>query len=298
MSSLKKYSLFVFVFLIIGTTVFYLRKPVGETSKPSPEFTSYIHPSLFFDQKLFDEGMVYVKNNPPKLSSIAPIHGGVIPHHVVAGYLISDFFERVKNQEIKTIVLIGPNHKEVGNGKVLSSLGAWETPFGKVETHGELIQKLANEDILQLNDEVLTQEHSVGGIMPYIKQYLPNTKVVPIILSGKLTAAETETLADTILQEANENTLIIASVDFSHYLSNREAQKKDGEMKKIMENFEITKVHKLNNDYLDSPPSIALMLHIIEKKYDKKFEILNNSNSGQLLRDDNIQTTSYFEIVF
>jgi len=254
------------------------------------------HPNLFFDEKTFNEGVTQTaKAN--KLSSYH-ISGGIIPHHLFPGFILTDFFNRLTTQDAKIIILIGPNHYEKGNFKVLTSLYAWDTPFGKVEPEESIINKFIKSDAVKVDEEVLPNDHAVAGMMPFIKYYLPNTKVVPLLISGHTTQKEVEVLARNLKNVMNKDTVLVAPVDFSHYLTNAQAKEKDKISLEVLKNFDYRQLFTLSNDYVDSPPAIATLLMVMQMLETTKMDLLFNTNSGELQKDDYIETTSYFSILF
>lgn len=267
--------------------------PLGVSSSTSTRST---HPNLFFDEQTFNDGVTQTI----KANSISTYHiaGGIIPHHLFPGFILTDFFSRLSVQKPKTIILIGPNHYEKGSFRVLTSLYSWDTPFGKVEPEDSIINELTFKNIVRVDEEVLPNDHAVAGIMPFIKYYLPNIKVVPILISGYTTQKEVEILASNLKDFMSEATVLVAPVDFSHYLTNDQAKEKDKVTLEVIENYDYRQLFTLNNDYLDSPPSIAALLMVMQKLGTTKMDLLHHTNSGELQKDNYIETTSYFSIIY
>lgn len=254
------------------------------------------HPVKFFDEKLFFAGILKAEERQKSFSYL--LAGGIIPHDFLPSHILADFFNRLAYQEPQTIILIGPNHYEKGDFKVLSSWYGWDTPFGVVKSNQEIVRKLVNHRLASTDEEVLSNEHSVAGLMSFIKYFLPETDVVPVIVSATTTQKEVEILANNLAEIVNEKRVVLASVDFSHYLKMEEAQKNDLKTLEIIKNFEYPKLFSLGNDYLDSPASVATLLVIMQKIGKTQLEVLYHTNSGELLRDPFVQTTSYFSIAF
>ena len=138
-----------------------------------------------------------------------------------------DFFTKLSSQNPQTIIIIGPNHLEKGTHHALSSHNSWNTSFGNVEPNLPIIKELLDSNLMQIDEDVLANDQTVTAIMPFIKISLPDTRVVPILLSGFTTEYETQKLANALKEYINKDTVIIASVDFSHYLTNPKADEKD-----------------------------------------------------------------------
>lgn len=254
------------------------------------------HPLTFFDKDTFYQAVWWTENEDKTFPN--PILGAIIPHHLFPSFIIADFFNRLSKQNPKTIILIGPNHYERGSYKVLSSMYGWETPFGTVEPNEQIIRELERIVLIKTDEINLPKEHSVAGIMPFIEYYIPDAKVVPLVLSGFMTKEEVKLLSGRLKDYIRKDTVIIAAVDFSHYLTNQAAQEKDRITSELMDSFDYERLISLNNNYLDSPPSIATLLMAMQSLGSTKMQVLHHTNSGELQKDNFIETTSYFSIAY
>jgi len=225
------------------------------------------------------------------------IVSAVVPHHLVAGALIADVVSRLAPQKPERIVLIGPNHSNSGARIITGSYG-WQTPYGIVQADTAAVNLLTEKGAAQKDEAVLENEHSIGAIVPFIRYFLPETKVVPIILHHNVRPEEVKTLLQTLEPALDENTVLVSSVDFSHYLTRSEAQAKDRETLRYMRNFDYQALSRLGSDYLDSPASLAAAFLLAQKNGIREFTVLANTNSGIILQNDYIETTSYFTLLF
>jgi len=255
-----------------------------------------IHSLTGFNEDSFYQGVARAKPEYQKLRE--SVNGGIIPHHSFAGYIIADFFQRLVDQEPSTIILIGPNHFERGDFVALTSLYDWETSFGEVGADREIIGSLLQEGLVMIDESVLDAEHSVSTIMPFIKFYLPNVQVVPIILSGGMTLTQVEIFAESLAALKTPDIIIVSAVDFSHNLINQEAQLKDVETLEVMQARDYKRLFSFGNEHLDSPASIAALMLAMDSLDSPDIEILQHTNSGELQDSEQKETTSYFSIVF
>ncbi len=91
---------------------------------------------------------------------------------------------------------------------------------------------------------------------------------------------------------------MIALVDFSHYLPEAEAAKKDKESLEAIKNFDYEKIHRFGNDNLDSPPSIIVLLSTLKRINATDLKVIKNLNSEYFAKSGSKETTSYFTILF
>lgn len=290
---------FILLFFLINTGR--KTKPNSKTPLNNRVFSNDtglngIHKVKFFDKRLFYEAINEIKDNTKPFSY--HVSGGVIPHHLLANFIIADFFNQLSFQKPTTIILIGPNHYEKGNFKALTSLYGWDTSFGVVTPNTSIINNLIENNLVKVDEETLSNDHALSGIMPFIKYYLPDAKVVPILLSNWLGRDESEILANNLKTFMNKDTVLIASVDFSHYLTSNQAKEKDKITLQIIKNFDYRQLFLLNSDYLDSRPSIYILLTLMQKLKTTNMDLLYNTNSGELQKNEFIQTTSYFSLTY
>ena len=268
-------------------------EPAAAVPPPAPSGAPHSHPALWYDEATFARAVRDAPAPPPLAGEIA---GGIIPHHWLAGHLITGFFAALaaQDQPPRTIILIGPNHTNAGQARALTSDLPWSTPFGLVEPDSQRIESLVKAGLVEIGGDVLTPEHSVAGIMPAVSRYLPDARVVPIILAGGFALGEAERLAAALVPMLDEHTVLVAAVDFSHYLVQSEAQARDELTLRAIRDFDSGLLYTLGNDYLDSPPSIAVLLESMRALASDEFVLLVNTNSGVLTSDELAPTTSYF----
>jgi AmmeMemoRadiSam system protein B len=258
--------------------------------------TAYTHPIAFYDPDLVGKGITSAKANA--LKPEYEIKGAIVPHHTFATQLIAQIFLALAAQNPESVILIGPNHYERGGFNILSSEHIWLTPFGDVASGQELVTTLERRGLIRQQPEVLSQDHALSALMPYLKYYLPQVKVVPFLLSAHTTSAELDVLSQALHKLQQPKTVVVAAVDFSHYLSSAQAKQNDQETWQIMSQFNYNKLLRLTNAHIDSPSSIALLLKLMQLAGSTQAELIANTNSGEMTGEVNSPTTSYFTVLY
>ncbi|HHV64887.1 MAG TPA: AmmeMemoRadiSam system protein B [Peptococcaceae bacterium] len=252
------------------------------------------HPSFVTRTEL--HALLAERTTKPPLPA-GRIVSAVLPHHLVAGRLLVQAFEVLAQQEPELVVIVGPNHENQG-GKVITGLAGWQTPEGLVTVEEDIVRGLLTKGLAVRDEEALSREHSVGALLPLLKHFLPEARIVPLILHHNVSLQEVDNLLQALDPYLQDKGILIASVDFSHYLTRSEAQAKDRETLGYMTKFDYPNLFQLGNDHLDSPASLATAFRLAEKRGLKEFTVLDNTNSGLILQNDYIETTSYFTLVF
>lgn len=228
------------------------------------------------------------------------IMGGVVPHHSVAGRLIAEFFRALAEDPPETVIVIGPNHKLEGFSEVQTNSTDWGTPFGILEADTTVTGRLAEEYGAVQNDDLFENEHSVSSLVPYIKYYLPETKIAPVLLHGSLSAEDAGKLG-TLLGEIvsdHPGTVVIASIDFSHYLSAPEADEMDIITWNAVSSWDLEAISRMGNDNLDSVPSITALMTAMDAVSARSVEMAGHNNSSRITKSSYDWTTSYFTMFF
>lgn len=229
--------------------------------------------------------------------STRQIIGGVVPHHLLASDFLSEFFSLLshRSNRPKTIVLLSPNHFEVGERNVQTVDVLWRTPYGDVETDIDVLRALRavtnEEDAIQSFEK----EHGIYNIVPYIAHFLPETKIVPVILRYRTTSEEIGALVKFLKPLVDrEEVFVIGSVDFSHYLSKSESDRKDIETLRAMKGYDLSRIARFGSDHLDSPATILTLLQLAHETGSGEIRVLRHDNSADDTRGSHDSTTSHF----
>lgn len=273
-------------------------KKTSLVTAQSTNTNTVTHVSKPFDPSFYDQAyqlaLTYKKDIP------AQVMGGIIPHHLLVSPLIAAFFEELPKQKIKTVILIGPNHYNLDDPHITVSRGVWKTVYGDLNPNNELINKLEENKVVVVNEKTFGTEHSIYGITTFIKRSLPNVTIVPIIFKSYTSKEECNKLAEIINQNIDDETIVVASVDFSHYLSSTQADVYDQQSLEAIQSFNIDKVFSFNNTKnFDSPPSLYTLLKVMQFRNSTTPVVLQHTNSAKYTNGPGLkQTTSYFTMYF
>ena len=241
----------------------------------------------------------------PTLASIDKLNivSGVVPHHLLAEEIIEDFFSYISSQEnVETIILLSPDHFQSG---VLNNENAFITldwksvsekeNFSNIKIDSLLGKKLAGENKIILNSADIIYDHGITNLIPYIKKYFPESKFLPILIPVDITKEQIEHLVKTIDKAASAQTIIIGSVDFSHYLPPQAADFHDAKSIRVLLNFEEDNFDNIEVDCWQALYAARLFAKLRHKTAS---HIIAHRNSVDFLKLYSEITTSYFSVVF
>ncbi len=239
------------------------------------------------------------------------ISAGVVPHHLLAEEIIEDFFGYISsNAEPETIILLSPDHFNAGDivGNLFITIESETQEFYEIKVDNPLIKNLSSKNNftphrnkvsgagLVFSNSSVSLDHGITNLAPFVKKYFPDSKIVPFIIPFNISLEETERFAAALNSLASLNTIVIASVDFSHYLPPSAAEFHDLKSIRTLINFEKADFKHLEVDSWQALYIARAFAHLRGQEFPK---IIGHSNSINFLENQNTdETTSYFSVVF
>ncbi|MFA4872336.1 MAG: AmmeMemoRadiSam system protein B [Patescibacteria group bacterium] len=248
---------------------------------------------MFFEFDNFQNALARAQAIAPR----ADIHAVVVPQHLLASSLIAAQIKRASGRRITSVAIIGPNHFNAGVERIASAAAVWQTEFGEATSDSALTSKFISDFGLLGDAEVFANEHAIGAVVPFVKYYLPEAKILPIVFNSYATLQDAEKVSAWLADNLPRDSLVIYSIDFSHYLPREEADLKDIETRAFIEGAQVSRIMALGNDHLDSPASLAAALLYADKK-NLRADIVATKNSDDFSIERTQETTSYFIITF
>ncbi len=188
-----------------------------------PAVAGQFYPANREELTSFMESVCHKDKNRVKAKAVIVPHAG----YIYSGAVAASVFERVKIPS--TNVIMGPNHTGLGKRVSVFPEGTWVTPFGEVPVNNDISSKLIQSFPFQSDVEAHMYEHSVEVEIPFL-QYCSGFKdisIVPIVYS--YISYDDCAIAGKVLANIlkDEDSLIVISSDFSHYISSEKAKKLD-----------------------------------------------------------------------
>lgn len=159
---------------------------------------------------------------PPKLL-IAP-HAGYEYCAAVAAQAYA-LVGRPGTRAISRVVMLGPAHRVALDGLAAPRAQAFETPLGRVALDCAALAGLDDLPQVTRSDRAHEREHSIEVQLPFLQTLLgSHFTLVPLVVGD----AGAEAVAQVLERLwGGDETLIVISSDFSHYLPYEQAQVAD-----------------------------------------------------------------------
>ncbi len=178
------------------------------------------------------------------------VYGGVVSHHIPQTFPdLASFYLRLKEtQPVKRFIVLGPDHVSAGSETITVSNQPFVTVFGEVKPIPGCAEKLETLEAAHIEESPFGPEHSIGSQMLLISRIFPGAQVTPIILRSDTSSAQAHRLSQALSQCFDEETVLVASVDFSHYLSESQARPIDHLSGEVLKNLDKESVDLLTAD--------------------------------------------------
>ena len=217
--------------------------------------------------------------------------GIIVPH---AGYQYSGTtaayaFSLLKKTNIRTVVLVGPSHREYFNGIAVFPGTSFKTPLGAVEIDAEL-----RSELIEASPEIQSSlvghraEHSLEVQLPFLQIAMEDFKILPVII-GEQSRDHCEALGSALAKVSKGgDVLMVASSDLSHYYTSDAARKLDSVAISSIEKMDfaglMSDLETKRTEACGGGPIVAVMLAAKEIGADV-CDILHSCNSGDVSGD-------------
>lgn len=222
-----------------------------------------------------------------------PLRALIMPH---AGYSYSGLTAAHASRvlvpgQFKKVILMGPDHRVGFPGCAVSQADAYDTPLGRVLLHADAARLREQFEIFRAIPLSDKNEHSLEVIIPFLKYYLKDFFLVPIVIGP----GNIGQYVDAVDGITDPDTLVVASSDLSHFLSWPEAVEKD--------RATIDMILRLDDEALSKTPDRACgmiplqVLIRLARRHNWQPVLLHACNSGDTA-DDRQRVVGYAAIAF
>lgn len=237
----------------------------------------------------------------------------IVPHagYVYSGQVAAYGFKGLENQSIKTIILIGSSHNYHLDKAIIDGSDAWQTVLGQVDLAIDLRDKLVKESSLlfEIDSEPHQSEHSLEVELPFLQTVLNDFKLLPVLIGHHLTEDELNEISQALVKHFDEQTLLIASSDMSHYPAYEQANQADqkvieailtgqtSEVRKAINQLEKENIANLSTS-LCAQAAVEVVMKVAQLINVSEIKLLKYANSGDVPVGDKSEVVGYSAISF
>ncbi len=229
------------------------------------------------------------------------VRAAIVPHHLTATETLAAGVAMLRREKPKRIVLLSPDHFSVCSEMLCTTNGVFATPSGNVLTDANAVRALLRFPSISLDPALFEREHGIFTIIPYLSYYLPGVPIVPIAVTADFRwRGRADAILNAIKGIIDDETLLLVSSDFSHYLPLREADRMDEETAKMIFAKDFSGIaHLKNPDQSDCPACLWVLARIADEHGFYNPSVIRHTNSARILNETATpSTTSHFAMVF
>jgi len=280
---LQRYIIQALLVLLISTTVAYARVKKADLagtwySGSKEELTAQINSYLHKAKAVEIDGRI--------IGAISP-HAGYIYSGPVAAYT----YKTIKNMDIKTVIVVGFNHRMVFDGIAVFSEEAYQTPIGIAGMNSDIVKKLIRQHKkIYSYPAAFKGENSIEVQIPFLQTVLKNSKLV-LVAIGEQSRENSQIIAKALYNVLKDesNFILVASTDMSHYLSYDEANRVDKKTISLIQKFDPDKLYTesllVDHRLMCGYGAVCATMQVAELLGADKLEVLKYSNSGDTAGD-------------
>lgn len=228
-------------------------------------------------------------NNKPE-KTFENIFGIISPH---AGYLYSGrtaafAYNTIRNKNFNKVIVLSPSHREYFAGISVFNGDAYSTPLGEIPVAIELRDRvILDSPVINISESGHGQEHALEVQLPFLQTVLENFSLLPIVI-GDQNRKYTYALAETLAKVTDDQTLIVASTDLSHFYSREDANIMDSIIEEKIIDFDYEELQtelELKNCEACGGGCVVALMKAAEIKGKNKSFVLSHTDSGDVTGD-------------
>lgn len=220
------------------------------------------------------------------------LFGIVVPHagYIYSGKTAAYGFNLLNKDEVKTVIILSPSHREYFPGISVYDGDAYQTPLGTVPINKKIAELLTRDGkIIFRGNEGHRQEHAIEVQIPFLQMVLNDFEIVPVVMGdqGKLFIDE---LANKLVEAVDEKTVVVSSSDLSHYYPGNVASQMDSFIEKDINNFNYEGLQEDMNSGKCEACGAGTILALMKSAYKlnfRKSKVLFRCDSGDTTGDKN-----------
>ena len=220
----------------------------------------------------------------------------IIPHHDITVLRQNSFYSALSAKvQPKVVVVLCPDHFESGKNFItVPKKTVFETPDGELSLYKELADELKKSELgkyVCVQDGIWRNEHGIFSHTPFIAHYFAGAKFLPVLLKPESCAENFmlyKRLGEFLCKVLPKESLVVASVDFSHYQIPRMTAMHDYVSMNTIANWE-----DVTNLEVDSPESLTAVISFASSCGCTMPLLVDRSSTYDYVPDDNVVSTSH-----
>lgn len=149
--------------------------------------------------------------------------GGIVPHAgwYFSGSVACNVINRLSRGDTPDVVFVFGMHLHENSGNYIMKEGAWDTPFGSLEIHEELAERLDDRFSFQVETPGRhAKDNTIELQLPFVKYFFTDARIVPMGVPPNKESLEIGEAAAELANDMGLKSRVIGSTDLTHYGAN------------------------------------------------------------------------------
>jgi poly-gamma-glutamate synthesis protein (capsule biosynthesis protein) len=253
-------------------------------------------PPFYEDAAPFEKAFTTADNFEPSNERLTGI---VVPHHLLADHLLALGFRAASAFRYKRIVILSPDHFRKTDRPFAVSERDFKEVGGPIAVDREAARMvLAAGDFIE-SSCLFDKDHGVRALLPFVRHYFPEAKIVPVAISIRANRADWDRMAEALKPIVDADTLVVESTDFSHYLPQHEARGFDQQTLNVLAAGDLDAIGSLRQPgHADSVGALYIQTKLQRSLFGAAPLVIANENQQEFSSDYVAETTSYMVVLF
>lgn len=223
-------------------------------------------------------------------TSVSPPSIVILPHHNIVKDIRLSFLESIaqKRSTTQTVILLSPDHFSPTQKDIYCSRRTWNLSTGILKYDAAIGQSL--EHFCRFDERMVQNDHGIYNVLPDIREAFGKVSIVPILLGQHISLSELDPFVTAIHALCTDNCLLIASVDFSHYLPYTLADVHDEETIYALQSLILKDPEQIE---VDSPQSLYVAINLAKLEDSNWFDVYDHTNSARIDHERDAESTSH-----
>jgi hypothetical protein len=154
----------------------------------------------------------------------------VSPHagYELAGPVMASAFRCVARRQARTVILVGPVHRDPRDGFFLPQSERFATPLGEILVDERAVSLMLAQSPAFVRDDIShLEEHCLEVQLPFVTRVFPGAAVVPILVGsrGHAAAAALSAGLGAALEEDPASTILVVSTNMASYMTGKDTDR-------------------------------------------------------------------------
>jgi len=193
-----------------------------------------------------------------------------------------------KQIEPKSVVIISVNHYQAGSGSIIATAKDWRLNDGVARGDGAVIEGLGGLVSVDADGNLFLNEHGINNLLPELYRFFPDAQYSALMIREGTKQAAIDKLYDGLKLQCVE-CLVVASVDFSHYVSSEAAREQDETALRALTDLNLEQAWQVKAD----SPQIVYLITRWAAEGDWHFKLVERNDAGEEFRTPPAENVSY-----